>query len=245
MTPPPISEDVAIRIALAARALPQISIGELIGALQDTLGETLTEAALSKVTVTQLKRAFGTMVEVDGEWEGEEADNSAIAQLKAAVSILWGTDLAEPETDLPPTAPYQPGDMPQSVRVAVASNTGEELDGHFGSCSRFLIYQLSTTEIRLVEVRSARAANLNEDKNRARVALIQDCSVVYVASIGGPAAAKVVQANIYPMKVETGGNSRTVLAALQHTLATAPPPWLAKILGVDANHRLKNYSAVG
>lgn len=244
MTPPPISEDVAIRIALAARALPQISIGDLIAALQDNLGEELTEAALSKVTVTQLKRAFGTIFEVDGEWEGEDADNSTIAQLKEAVSILWGTDLAEPETNLPPIEPYQPGDMPQSIRVAVASNTGEALDGHFGSCSRFLIYQLSTTEIRLVEVRAAQSANLSEDKNRARVSLIRDCPVVYVASIGGPAAAKVVQANIYPMKVESGENCRTVLAELQHTLATAPPPWLAKILGVEANQRLKNYSAV-
>ncbi len=240
-TVPPISEEVAVRIALAARALPDVSVRDLIEALQTNFDE-LTEDNLGKVTVTQLKRSFGNIYEVDGEWEGEDADNQDISAFKEAVQILWG-EQSECEHPLP-IEPYQDGDMPNSIRIAVASNTGEKLDGHFGSCHRYLIYQLSRENIRLIDVRSALEASLKEDKNTFRVDLIRDCSVLYVASIGGPAAAKVVQANIYPMKVEAGGEAREVMADLQRAIATSPPPWLAKILGVDASKRVKNYHAV-
>ncbi|MEB3212654.1 MAG: dinitrogenase iron-molybdenum cofactor N-terminal domain-containing protein, partial [Leptolyngbyaceae bacterium] len=86
----PISDEVAIRIALAAKVLPDVSVRELIKALQDNFGEDITETTLSKVTVTQLKRAFGNIYEVDNEWEGEDANNQDISAFKEAVSILWG-----------------------------------------------------------------------------------------------------------------------------------------------------------
>ena len=242
MSQQPISNEVALRIALAAKALPDVSVRDLIEALQVNLDDELTEESLSKITVTQLKRSFGNIYEVDSEWEGEDADNSDIAAFKEAVRILWG-ETGYCEQSLP-IEPYQEGDMPNSIRIAVASNTAEQLDGHFGSCHRYLIYQLSADEIRLVDVRSALEADLAEEKNRFRVDLIRDCAVVYVVSIGGPAAAKVIQAYIYPMKVEQGGSAREILADLQKAIATSPPPWLAKILGVGADKRVKNYTAV-
>jgi len=242
MSSQPISDEVALRIALAARELPDVSVRELIEALQTNLDDEITEESLSKLTVTQLKRSFGNIYEVDGEWEGEDADNQDISAFKEAVKILWGE---QDECEHPlPVEPYQEGDMPNSIRIAIASNTQEKLDGHFGSCHRYLIYQLSTDEIRLIDVRSALEADLSENKNDFRLELIRDCPIVYVVSIGGPAAAKVIQANIYPMKIEQGGDIREILADLQKAIATSPPPWLAKILGVDADKRIKNYSAV-
>ncbi|MDB9528772.1 dinitrogenase iron-molybdenum cofactor biosynthesis protein [Oscillatoria sp. CS-180] len=237
----PISEEVAFRIALAARALPDTSVGELIEALQTNLEDELTEDSLSKLTVTQLKRSFGNIYEVDGEWEGEDANNEDIDAFKEAVRILWG-EVDECEKPLP-IEPYQDGDMPNSIRIAVASNTAEKLDGHFGSCHRYLIYQLSANALKLIDVRSAIEADQSDNKNQFRVDLIRDCPVLYIVSIGGPAAAKVIQANIYPMKVEQGGEIREILADLQQAIAISPPPWLAKILGVTADKRVKNYSA--
>lgn len=243
MTNQPISDEVAVRIALAARVLPDVSVRDLIEALQTNLDDELTEESLSKLTVTQLKRSFGNIYEVDeGEWEGEDADNQDISTFKEAVRILWGE---QDECEHPlPIEPYQDGDMPNSIRIAVASNTAEQLDGHFGSCHRYLIYQLSADDIKLIEVRSALEADLSDNKNSFRVNLIRDCPVLYVVSIGGPAAAKVIQANIYPMKIEDGGAIRDILADLQKAIATSPPPWLAKILGVGADKRVKNYHAV-
>lgn len=242
MTAQPISNEVALRIALAAKVLPDISVRDLIEALQNHLDDEITEESLSQITVTQLKRSFGNIYEVDSEWEGEDADNKDIADFKEAVRILWG-EKGYCEEPLP-IEPYEEGDMPNSIRIAVASNTGEQLDGHFGSCHRYLIYQLSADELKLIDVRSALEADLSEDKNKFRVDLIRDCPVLYVVSIGGPAAAKVIQAYIYPMKIEQGGNAREILADLQQAIATSPPPWLAKILGVTVDKRVKNYTAV-
>lgn len=241
MAEQPISNEAALRIALAARCFPELSLGEFIEALMTFGGDTLDEATLGKITVTNLKTALGQTYELDGEEHGEDANASDIAAFKQAVRILWGE--LDDVDQLPAIEPYQDGEMPNSVRVAVASNNREMLDGHFGSCLRYLIYQVSVDEIRLVDIRSALAADLSDDKNAFRVGLIRDCPVLYITAIGGPAAGKVVQAGIYPIKKETGGDARALLRELQQAIATSPPPWLAKILGVSDGDRVKNYKA--
>jgi nitrogen fixation protein NifX len=242
MSEQPLSDEVALRIALAARALPGISIGDLIEALKTYLSDAIDEAALSRITVTNLKTAFGHTYDLDGDEDGEDAGTADIAALKEAVRILWGeTDDVDKSLSL--IEPYQDGDMPDSIRIAVASNTQEQLDGHFGSCLRYLIYQLSTQEMKLIDIRSAADADKSGDKNGFRVNLIKDCQVLYIVSVGGPAAAKVIKAGIYPMKVTEGGSAREILSELQKVITTSPPPWLAKILGVAEGERVKNYKA--
>jgi nitrogen fixation protein NifX len=157
--------------------------------------------------------------------------------LKLAVRYLWGEEGIEP--DLPEVKAYAEGDMPGSIRVAVGSNSADEVNGHFGSCPRFLIYQVSPEEIRLVALRSTLGADKAEDKNAYRAELISDCHVMYVQSIGGPAAAKVVRAGIYPMKLAEGGKAEEVLLQLQSVRKGHPPPWLAKIIGIPAEKRTR------
>jgi nitrogen fixation protein NifX len=218
-----ITKPAALRIALAARALPEVNMGGLVSKLGDHVGLPITVEKLAKVTVADLK------LMISGE-ETVEPDVDS-ASIKLAVRHLWGqSDDAE---NLPPLSTYAEGDMPGSLRVAVASNTEENLDGHFGSCPRFLIYQVGRDEIRLIEVRSTTLTDDAEDKNVARANLIKDCQIVYVQSIGGPAAAKAVRANIHPVKAPEGGKANIALERLQAVL-DAPPPWLAKILGVEA-----------
>ncbi|HEY6612536.1 MAG TPA: NifB/NifX family molybdenum-iron cluster-binding protein, partial [Pseudomonas sp.] len=91
----------------------------------------------------------------------------------------------------------------------------------------------------LIDVRPTDAAEQAEDRNGYRRDLIQDCQVLYVVTIGGPAASKVVRSGIYPiMKIE-GGAAADILAALQRVMADAPPPWLAKLLGQSAEERVR------
>ncbi len=233
----PISREAALRIALAARAMPGIDLPQLIDVLQNRIGKDDIDAEdLRTLTVTDLKTAFAS---ADGEEDGEDI-GIGLEAMKLAVRILWGD--TEGET-LPPEQPYAEGDMPGSVRVALASDSGEALNGHFGSCIRYLVYQVSPTETRLVGVRDALEADFAPDKNGFRVQLISDCHVLYVVSIGGPAAAKVIKGGIYPMKRLEGGAAAEVLAQFQQMMTQSPPPWLAKILGVAAEQRLKNYNA--
>ena len=236
---PPITREAALRIALAARAMPNATLPALIELLTRRLGDEIDEEKLRQVTVTMLKTGFAS---ADGEEDGEDI-GIGLEAMKLAVRILWGE--TQGDDSLPKIQSYEDGEMPGSVRVAVASDKGDLLSGHFGSCLRFLVYQVSPSEIRLVDIRDTMDADLAEDKNLWRAQLIGDCHVCYVVSIGGPAAAKVIRADIYPIKIPDGGPAVEVLAQFQQAMTNSPPPWLLKILGVAAEKRLKNYSAQG
>lgn len=226
-----LSREVALRIALAARILPDVGVSRLLEILHRRISDELTEESLKLITVTDLKTGFAS---ADGEEDGEDI-SVGLPALKEAVRILWGENDQE---QLPkPVELTEP--MPNSIRVAVASNSGETLNGHFGSCIRFLIYQVSATDCKLVGIQSAVEADLSEDRNLFRVDLIRDCQVLYVVSIGGPAAAKVVRGGIHPMKVIEGGEASEIIAKLQQVMSNAPPPWLAKILGVNPEDRVR------
>jgi len=218
-----ITKIAALRIAQAARVLADVNAGAFAAKLGEQIGLPITEEKLAKVTVADIKLILSGEETVD-----PDVDNASI---KLAVRHLWG--VSEDDESLPQAAQYADGDMPGSLRVAVASNTEENLDGHFGSCPRFLIYQVGSKEIRLIDVRATAITDDAEDKNVARANLIKDCQIVYVQSIGGPAAAKAVRANIHPIKAPEGGKANIALQRLQAVL-DAPPPWLAKILGVKA-----------
>ncbi len=226
-----LDKQVALRIAMAARALPGIDLKALLSVLLERLGTPLDTNVLTKITVTDLKTGLGSL---DGEEDGEDM-SPGLENLKNAVQILWGDETAE---ELPLTQAALPL-ATQKLRVAVASNSSEKLNGHFGSCLRFLVYEVSETAIRLVDLRSAVTADLTDDKNAARATLISDCQVLYVVSMGGPAAAKVIRQGVYPIKQAEGGDAREHLQRLQGIMVSKPPPWLAKILGVAADQRTK------
>jgi hypothetical protein len=100
-----------------------------------------------------------------------------------------------------------------SLRVAVASSGAASVDGHFGSCA----------------VAAERAA----DRMEARVDLIRDCHLLYVQSIGGPAAARVVRAGVHPVRFPAGPSAEEALERLRGVL-DAPPPWLGRVLGISS-----------
>lgn len=232
-----ITREAALRVALAARVLPNATLPRLIEVLQERLGDKLDTELLRTFTVTDLKTGFGSL---DGEEDGEDI-GIGLEAMKLAVRILWGD--TESDEQLPEAEPYEDGDMPGSVRVAIASDVGMTLSGHFGSCLRFLVYQVSATDSRLIGIRSALEADYADDKNGFRAQIIGDCHVVYVISVGGPAAAKIIRANIYPIKRPEGGTADEVIAQFQEAMRNSPPPWMLKILGVSAEQRLKNYAA--
>lgn len=224
---PVASREAALRIALAARALNGLDVKALVGALAERYEFPLTENKLSRITVEELREILAGDFAEQGCHVGVSPE-----ALKEAVRLFWGQGVEGSE--LPPLEPYTDGDLPGSIRVAVASNKGEQLDGHFGSCEYFLIYQVSPTAMKLIGVRSTLEADQAEDKNASRSALINDCQIAYVQSIGGPAAAKVVRAGVHPVKMPNGGPVRVAIAQLQGRLL-APPPWLAQIMGVPAS----------
>lgn len=223
-----ITKGAALRIALAAKALEETDPRAFTIKLAENLGLPITEEKLATVTVADLKLILSGEETVEPDQE--------MSSIKLAVRYLWG-DSGE-DDNLPKPEAYTEGELSDSLRVAVASNSGESLDGHFGSAPRFLIYQVGKQAMKLIDVRPTLIADEAEDKNVARSELINDCQIVYVQSIGGPAAAKVVRAGVHPVKIPTAGPVRETLVRLQSVL-NAPPPWLARIMGVEAKSLAK------
>jgi len=224
-----LSRELALRIGLAARALPDTDAKRLFNVLTDCVGLPLTEEKIGGINLHAFKTA-----------QSGEFSNIAEGVLKKALHLLKH----ETETGVtlkPIIMPYADGDMPGSVRIACASNDAVNVDGHFGSCSQFMIYQVSADDARLIDSRGTEIPDgLDaDDKNRYRAELIKDCQVIYMASVGGPAAAKIVKLGIHPMKLPGVEPIADIIAQLQTVIAGAPPPWLAKAMGIDATDRFR------
>ncbi len=221
-----LSRELALRIGLAAQALPDTEPKALLDILTELLEMPITRSKLDGITLDQLKSGrSGALAGVDTE------------SLDQAIKYLRGEEGVSPLFAEP--LPYNEGDIADSIRIAIASNGGDKLDGHFASCQGFLIYQVSGSDKRLIDVRLTENAVEAEDKTAWLVEQIADCHVLYVVSIGGPAAAKVIKAGVHPIKMPAGAVADQALSQLQSVLAGTPPPWLAKVLGVSPENRVR------
>ena len=227
MSEPELTQNMALRIGLASKALPDVSPADMLGIVGAAVGLPPSEKKIAGLSIDKLRTA-----------DGGKLFGAPRGALKEALLILKGKAGAA-DVELPETIPYEDGDMPGSIRVAIASNGAEDLDGHFGSCSRFLVYQVSSDDIRLIDVRLTEDDIEAEDKNKFRADLIKDCQVLFIVSIGGPAAAKVVRQDVHPIKKPNGGQAREVLEELSGVIGNNPPPWLAKVMGVGAEERAR------
>lgn len=115
------------------------------------------------------------------------------------------------------------------IRVAFCTQSGQYVDAHFASCPHIFIYEIGLQGSRQLEKISFSGTEQGEDNRVARrLQALRGCSFLYCSQIGGPAAARLVQNNIYPLKVEA---ETTIAAAgdrLEKLLQTNPPPWLKK-----------------
>lgn len=219
-----LSRELALRIGLAARALPDTDAKRLLSVLTDCIGLPITEQKIIGIHLDSLKTALnGEFADVD-----EPLLTHALSILKSGLNA-------------PAQQAYSDGDMHGSVRIACASNDGVNIDGHFGSCSQFMVYQVSADEARLIDIRNPDIPEGLEvdDKNVFRAELIRDCQVLYIASVGGPAAAKIVKLGIHPIKLSAIDPIAVVLEQLQNVIAGTPPPWLAKVMGIEASDRFR------
>lgn len=119
------------------------------------------------------------------------------------------------------------------MKVAFATQDLETVDAHFGWAKNIAIYELGLDSWQFVEAVQF-AGDLqedgNEDKLLPKIEAIKDCSILYVAAIGGSGAARVVAQNIHPMKVQQPEKIVDLLEKLQTVLKGSPPPWLRKVL---------------
>jgi nitrogen fixation protein NifX len=130
-----------------------------------------------------------------------------------------------------------------TMKVAFATEDMKRVDAHFGWAKNIAIYEVSPQGHQFVEVIQF-DGNLEEDGNEDKLApkidAVRDCAIVYVAAIGGSAAAKVVNAKVHPVKVVQPEPISDLLDRLSATLAGTPPPWLRKAM-MKGQERVMNF----
>jgi nitrogen fixation protein NifX len=123
------------------------------------------------------------------------------------------------------------------MKIAFSTQDKERVDAHFGWAKHILVYEISATGHSFVEsfdFGDKLEEDGDEDKLAPKLAAIHDCAIVYVAAIGGSAAARVVATKIHPIKVSQPEPIAEILDKLQVVLQGTPPPWLRKALTKDA-----------
>ncbi|MDK2776201.1 MAG: dinitrogenase iron-molybdenum cofactor biosynthesis protein [Pseudomonadota bacterium] len=217
-----LSDQVALRIGLASRQLTGVGLSDWMAILIRATGLPLTPQRLGRLRLKRLRQASR------GRFARFSDD-----ELRAVIALLrgHGVDIRQ---SVPRPVAYDATDMPGSIRIACASNRGDRIDGPFGTCERFLIYQVSAHEQRLIDVRDVPDLSDAEDKHVARANMICDCHVLCALTIGGPATAKVVKAGMHPVKVGVPRPAPELIAEFQQVLESTPPPWLMKIMEASA-----------
>lgn len=127
------------------------------------------------------------------------------------------------------------------MKIAFATQDLQRVDAHFGWAKNLAVYEISPQGYSLVEAIQFSGdlkEDGNEDKLAPKIEAIKDCAILYVAAIGGSAAARVVANKIHPIKVNEPQAINEILDKLQEVLKKAPPPWLRKALNKGSEREL-------
>ncbi|MBP8306472.1 MAG: nitrogen fixation protein NifX [Burkholderiaceae bacterium] len=119
------------------------------------------------------------------------------------------------------------------MKIAFATQDQQRVDAHFGWARHLAVYDITPEGYHFIADHAFGedlAEDGNEDKLAPKLDIIKDCAIVYVAAIGGSAAARVVASKIHPVKVTQPEPILDILDRLQVVLQGTPPPWLRKAL---------------
>lgn len=121
--------------------------------------------------------------------------------------------------------------LADGIKVAFATNDNENIDAHFGSCQKFVVYNISNDGYEVDRFIHTKEEKSKEgDKTANIVNALFGIDIVYFLDIGPVAAAKVINNKIFPIKYKEIVSIETELEKLQGMLNTNPPPFIKKIL---------------
>ena len=138
----------------------------------------------------------------------------------------------------------EPNSGGMSMKVAFATEDLLHVDAHFGWARHIAIYEVAAESQRLLEVLQFDGDlkdDGSEDKLIAKLDAIKDCAIVYVAAIGGSAAAKVVNLKVHPVKIPQPVAIDELILRMQTVLQGTPPPWLRKAMQKGKERSLSDF----
>jgi nitrogen fixation protein NifX len=120
------------------------------------------------------------------------------------------------------------------MKVAFTTQDNVHINAHFGSAKKIDVYEVTPDGYEFLNTLTFEGdlkEDGNEDKLEPKLKALAGCTIVYVASIGGSAAARVINRRITPIKAQSEEDKITdILDKFVKTLNGNPPPWLRKVL---------------
>jgi nitrogen fixation protein NifX len=120
------------------------------------------------------------------------------------------------------------------MKVAFTTSDNVHINAHFGSAQKIALYEVSPDGFKFLDTvvfGGDLEENGNEDKLVPKIEALTDCSIVYVSTIGGSAAARLIKHKVTPIKARSEEEKiDDILNELVKTLKGNPPPWLRKII---------------
>jgi len=117
------------------------------------------------------------------------------------------------------------------IKVAFATNDNENIDAHFGSCQKFVVYNITSSSYEVDKfIHTKEQKSKDGDKTANIVTALQGVDIVYFLDIGPVAAAKVINNKIFPIKYKEIISIESELEKLKSMLSTNPPPFIKKII---------------
>ena len=127
------------------------------------------------------------------------------------------------------------------MKIAFSTQDKQRVDAHFGWAKNIAVYEITKDGYSFIEnfeFGGKLDEDGDEDKLAPKLEAIHDVAILYVAAIGGSAAARVVASKIHPIKVSQPEPIMDILDKLQDVLKGTPPPWLRKALMKDEAREL-------
>ncbi len=116
------------------------------------------------------------------------------------------------------------------MKVGFATTDNILINDHFGWAKNFAIYEINQEGFRFLENRQFEEEVDELNKIDKKVEGLKDLKIIFVESIGGTAAARVVKSGIHPIKSKPNDKIEDVMGDLRAVLSNNPPPWLKKII---------------
>ncbi len=138
-------------------------------------------------------------------------------------------------------AEFRPAVKGGHMRIAIATQDMKLADAHFASARTLALYDISSGGHRLVEAVQFDQCSGEDgqhddgfDRVGLRLDAIRGCAMLFVTGIGGPAAARVVNQRVHPVKLSVPEPIPALLDRLQRSLQGTPPPWMRKLIAADS-----------
>jgi nitrogen fixation protein NifX len=128
-----------------------------------------------------------------------------------------------------------------ALKIAFCTQDMRRVDSHFGSAPTIAIYEVGAGDSRFLEAVqfddvSAQDGNHIEDgpdRIGDKIAALTGCAILFSLAIGGVAAARVVNAKVYPLKLPAPETISDVIGRIQAMMNGTPPPWMRKLLSQE------------